>query len=221
MTPAPDDDNFRQFTILKEADLKHIARATRGEYRLDDVIHEAWLMAYDLGIAQGKPLDLLNSDSQYKLLSHLFQHLVRYTERKVRNAVRLDHAPAGSEDDGGAHPLSYLLASNDGRDTLDELIGEETGLATERELASHGSLAAAYVYLLRHFDNKMATVANHLRISRSHAYRCCAKARQMSVCATHIPIPIDEHFLPGPWRSFRLHRRQTQLVLDFGNEGLI
>ena len=42
MTPAPDDDNFRQFTILKEADLKHIARATRGEYRLDDVIHEVY-----------------------------------------------------------------------------------------------------------------------------------------------------------------------------------
>lgn len=115
MTFPPDDDDFQQFTTLKAADLRHIANATRGEYRIKDVIQEAWLMAYDLGVKQGEPLNLLDSDSQHKLLSHLFQRLVRYTDRKIRNAVRLDHAPAGSEDNEGVHPLSYLLASNGGR----------------------------------------------------------------------------------------------------------
>lgn len=219
--PPPNDASFQQFTTLKAADLRRIASATRREYRTEDVIHEAWLMAYDLGVAQGEPLDLLNSDTQDKLLRHLFKHLVHYTEQKVRNAVRLDHAPAGSKDDEGVHPLSYMLASNGGRNVLDELIETEADLATERGVASHGSLAAAYVYLLRHFDNKMATVADHLRISRSHAYRCCAKAQWLSAYAMHIPIPIDEHFLPGPWRSFRLHRPQIQLTLDFGDERLI
>jgi hypothetical protein len=116
--PPPNDASFQQFTTLKAADLRRIASATRREYRTEDVIHEAWLMAYD-------------------------------------------------------------------------------------------------------FDNKMATVADHLRISRSHAYRCCAKAQWLSAYAMHIPIPIDEHFLPGPWRSFRLHRPQIQLTLDFGDERLI
>lgn len=220
MESAPGDDGFQQFIIQKRSGLRRIANATRGECGIEDVIHEAWLMAHDLGVKQGEPLNLLDSDSQHKLLSHLFQHLVRYTEQKIRNAVRLDHAPAGGEEEN-AHPLSYLLASNGGRNVLDELAETEAGLTAERSLTSHGSLAAAYVYLLRHFDNKMAAVANHLRISRSHAYRCCAKAQQLSVCSTHIPIPIGENFLPGPWRSFRLHRSQIQLTLDFGNETLI
>ncbi len=166
-------------------------------------------------------MDLSQTDGQHKLLSHLYQHLVRYTERQVRHAVRLDHAPKGSSQDSDAHPLTYLLVSNDGHDPLSEMLEQEADSALESGLHAHGSLAAAYVYLLRRFDNKMPAVADHLRISRSYAYQCCAHARWLATHVTHIPIPTVKHFVPGPWRSFRLLRPHVQLAFDFDDELLI
>ena len=218
MPQISDDDAFQQFTVRRKKNLQSIARATRGEYRFEDVVNEAWIMASSLQTSDGRPLDLSDMDSQRRLLSYLFQHLVRYTEKKVRNAVRLDHAPKGSEHDGDAHPLAYLLVSNDGRDPLGELLEQEADSALESGLCAHGSLAAAYVYLLRRFRNNMSAVADHLRIARSYAYRRCANARWLVTHVTHIPIPIVEHFMLGPWRSFRLRRPHVQLAFDFDDE---
>jgi len=218
MPQTPDDDAFQRFVVQRKKDLERIARATRGDYRFGDVVNEAWLMASRLQTKEGEPLNLSDADCQHRLLSHLYQHLVRYTEQKVRNAVRLDHAPKGSEDDGNAHPFAYLLVSDEGRDSVDELIARETDSALESGLEAHGSLAAAYVYLLRRFGNNMAAVADHLRISRSYAYRCCASARWLAMHMAHIPVPIVEHLMLGPWRSFRLRRPHVQLAFEFDDE---
>uniref|UniRef100_UPI003341874B hypothetical protein n=1 Tax=Castellaniella defragrans TaxID=75697 RepID=UPI003341874B len=221
MPHIPDDDAFQQFTIQCKKDLERIARATRKEHQFDDVVNEAWIMACDLHTSDGNPLVLSDADCQQLLLSHLYQHLVRYTDLKIRHAVRLDHAPKGGEHEGDAHPLAYLLTSDDGRDALRELVEQEADKERESSLIAHGSLAAAYVKLLRRFDNNMSAVADHLRISRSYAYRRCANARWRAIHMAHIPIPVGEKFIPGPWQSFRLRRPYVQLVLDFGDELLI
>ncbi|MET2522657.1 hypothetical protein ABXT34_05000 [Ralstonia sp. SM1884_UCD616_TZ26] len=102
---------------------------------------------------------------------------------------------------------------------MGELIERETTSALDADLDAHGSLVAAYVHLLRHFDNRMSAVANHLLISRSYAYHCCAKARQLAAHLQHIPIPVsNESRVPGPWRSFRLRRIPVQLSFDFDDE---
>lgn len=212
------DDAFQRFAAEKKKDLQRIARATRGEHTFEDVVHEAWFEAWTLQAAEGTPLDLSDADCQRKLLSHLYQRLVRYTELNVRHAVRLDHAPKGSGDEGDAHPLSYLLVSNDGRDPLGELIEQEADAALECGLHAHGSLAAAYVYLLRQFDNRMSNVADHLRISLSYAYQRCAHARRLAAHVMHIPIPAIEGFTPMPWRRFRLRRPHTQMAFNFDDQ---
>jgi hypothetical protein len=77
-------------------------------------------------------------------------------------------------------------------------------------------LATAYVRLLRHFDNRMLSVADHLLISQAHAYRCCRKARLLA--SNQSPLPdkaMAKSFLPGPWRTFRLCRMPKQLTFDF------
>ncbi len=158
------DDVFERFTIQRKKDLARIARHTRGEHQFADVVNEAWVMARSLKTGDGEPLNLAHAAGQKMLLSHLYQHLVRYTDLNVRNAVRLDHAPGGNDQDGEAHPLTYLLVSDEGRDPLRDLTDREAALAVEVELDAHGSLAAAYVRLLRHFDHKMSAVArNNLR----------------------------------------------------------
>ncbi len=213
-----DDAVFRLFTELRRTDLQRIARHTRGEYQFGDVVNEAWVMASSLQTRDGGWFDLSNGECQEQFLSHLYQHLVRYTEKNVRHAVRLDHSPIAGGHEGDMHPVAYALVSNEGRDPLCELLAQETRTEMERGLAAHGSLAAAYVSLLRQFDNQMSRVADHLRISRSYAYRCCAKARLWAAHIRHIPVHIPENFVPGPWRPFRLRRPHVQLVFDFDDE---
>ncbi len=212
------DDAFHRFAAEKKKDLQRIARATRGEHTFEDVVHEAWIMALTLQTAEGSPLDLSHADAQRKLLSHLYQHLVRYTELNVRHAVQLDHAPKGGGEEGDAHPLSYLLVSNEGRDPLGDLIEQEADSALEASLHAHGSLAAAYVCLLRQFDNRMSNVADHLRISLSYAYQRCAQARWLAAHVMHIPMPAMEHFTPRAWRLFRLRRPHVQLAFNFDDQ---
>lgn len=217
--PRVPDDAFEQFATRRRKDLQRIARHTSGEHQLADVVHEAWIMAWSLRTADGEPLDLANAACQEKLLSYLYQHLVRYSEQNVRRAIRLDHAPPGRGEDDDAHPLTHLLVSNEGRDPLSELPEHEAASARDAAFDAHGSLAAAYVHLLHHFDNKMSAVADHLLISRSYAYRRCAQARWLATYLAHIPVPVTNgHHVLGPWRNFRLRRLAVQLAFDFDDE---
>ena len=132
--------------------------------------------------------------------------------------MRLDHAPRG-EDEGDVHPLAYLLVSDGGRDPMTFMLEGEATSLTENDLAAHGSLAAAYVQMLRRFDNRMSAVAEYLLISPSYAYRCCARARRLATELRHIPVPApDENRAIRPWRRFRLQRKPVQLTFDFDDE---
>jgi len=210
---------FERFVIRRKKDLQRIASHTRGEHQLQDVVNEAWLLAHEFAERQGSPVEFASPAFQKLLLSHLYQHLVRYTELNVRHAVRLDHAPAGSDSPDDPHPLTHVLVSDGGRDPLAELIERETRSHRDDEADLPCSLAGAYVRLLRHFDNRMRAVADHLLISVSHAYRCCAQARLWAACQNSMPMPaMAGRFIPGPWRPFQLRRAPVQLAFDFDDE---
>lgn len=213
------DPAFERFVTQRKKDLQRIARHTRGEYQLPDVINEAWLLACDLAAHRGATIAFLSRPFQELLLSHLYQQLVRYTEQNVRLAVRLDHAPAGSDSQDASHPLMHMLVSDGGRDPLAELIERETESLWSNEPDVHHSLAGAYVGLLRHFDNRMHAVADHLLISVSYAYRRCAQARLWAAYQNPVPMPaMEARFIPGPWRQFQLRRAPIQLMFDFDDE---
>ncbi len=82
------DDVFERFAKQRKGDLQRIARHTGGEHQLADVVHEAWIMAWGLRMPGGEPLNLAEATREVRLLSHLYQRLVRYTEQTVRRAVR-------------------------------------------------------------------------------------------------------------------------------------
>lgn len=46
-----------------------------------------------------------------KLFSYLYQRLVRYTDKKIRTGVRLDHWAYGDSPESDAHPLLNRLAA--------------------------------------------------------------------------------------------------------------
>ncbi len=216
---SQNDPAFERFVLERKKRLQHIASHTRGEYQLTDVVSEAWLMADTLAARKGMVVDFANEAFQDLLLRHLYQALVRYTELNVRHAVRLDHAARGSDGEDDVHPLMRTLPSDEGRDPLADLLRQETESQQDRALENDHSLAGAYVGLLRHFDNQMDEVANHLLISKSYAYQRCAHARLLAVCQCPVPLPIPAgKFMPKPWRRFRIRRNPEQLAFDFDEE---
>ncbi len=212
---------FHEFLISRSPELRRIARHTQREFELSDVQSEAWLMIRRMH-AKGRTIDVSNRRDQDILISHLYQHLVRYTDKKIRNAVRLDHWHDDAEEDFSAHPLLRKLAAGAENDPLGALLDQQyslrhTGRILDGDHYRH-SLADAYLRLLDRFGNSMREVANHLLISLSYCYRRYACALQLA--RNQRPIPragIDErHFSPRAWRPFRIRMEPRQLSLDFG-----
>lgn len=210
---------FERFILERRQDLKRIARHTRGEHSYDDAVNEAWLMAETVSARLHVPIDFLDATFQQVLLSHLYQHLVRYTDLNVRHAVRLDHAAPGDDEHTAAHPLSNMLSSDDGSDPLSLLIAAEEKPCRPSHANEHHSLASAYLMLLDHFGNRMRNVANHLLISTSYAYRCCAKAHLFTGCqhALELAPPVSMTML-RPWRRQRALRIPRQMEFDFDDK---
>ncbi|MFT3816856.1 MAG: hypothetical protein QM750_04370 [Rubrivivax sp.] len=215
------DDPFTQFLSRRRSDLRRISHATQGEASLEDVESEAWLMVSDLG-NKGFAINLRLPEHQELLISHLYQHLVRYTELNVRHAIRLDHAPEGG--DGELHPLAYRLAADADSDPLVALMqaqDQRRKLDEEASLNPHQSLAGAYLCLLKHLGGRMPALADHLLISLSYCYRRCAHARTLAVHQQALPpaaMVTDAGFIPGAWRHYRLQRQPVQLSFDFESD---
>ena len=211
-------DPFAQFLQQRHKDLKRIASASRGEHTLNDVRQEAWLIAEHVAHKTGRPKDFKDPDFQSLLIAFLYQQLVRYTELNVRNAVRLDHAPTGNDDDGQSHPLFGKLTSDQGRDPLSYLLAVETGDKDEApsDAALLGTNAGAWVVLLRQCDNRMHTASMRLLISLSHAYHCVARTRQRATYQTALALrPRESEPRLGAWRKARYDRVPKQLSFDF------
>lgn len=111
-------------------------------------------------------------------ISHLYNHLVRYTDRKVRTAARLE-APIGAWKVEDQPSLGSLLPGDSGLQPLTILIQREEQARERTEADVPDSMVRGYVRLLGKFHT-MRAVANHLLISVSHAYRCRNRALRIA-----------------------------------------
>lgn len=214
---------FEAFLERYASDISRISRASKGEWRVDDIRNEAWLLAFDMGERRGRALDMGHEEDASLLICHLYNHCVKYTELVVRKAQRLDHADPGDEErerhwladrlvaDGGAHPLSLLEAM--------ECMAEE-----QEAPDPYHSAASGWAWLMRRFGQCMADVANFLLISPSWCYACFRKARQSADTQWPLPHSLatgDDEDAIRPWRKFKLpsDRMNTpeQMSLDYWN----
>lgn len=212
-------DDFHRFVSECKEDLRRIASATRGEQQYGDVVNEAWVMAASLSSCLQIDIDYLDPTFRKLLLSYLFQHLVRYTELNIRRSVRLDHGT--STKPSLPHPLMNLLESDENQNPLTSLLLAEATPAPASRHEGEYSLAAAYVLLLRRFNNQMWSVAKHLRISISHTYRCCRNATQLAINQRSLALaPSATTPALKPWRRHRRLNSPVQLTFDFEKEAL-
>ena len=210
--PHCEEAEFLKFLFDVKPKLALIARHTRGEYNIEDVRNEAWLLLHELR-QKRQAVDLACSADRNKLLSYLYQKLVRYTETRIRFASRLE--ADSSEDDAVAarDRIAERLAAPEEMDPLRVLLAFESARDNPMEPPSHESPASALVVLLRAFDNNMTRLADYLLISVSHSYRCYAKAKRLAIFQRPLRAPIsatEEQLIPRPWRRFRIRERRVQ-----------
>lgn len=158
-------DGIRSFLIERAKDLKQIAAATRGESELGDVEGEVWIVATELEQKRGKPVDFGSVDDQNTLVRWLYAKLVKFAERTVRHALKLDLGWDREDEQSLGATLAAALAAPQTSDPA--VLLEE--IQTRDEMASavrnSYSQASAYIVLLQRFDWEKAALAEHLRIA--------------------------------------------------------
>lgn len=162
--PVVGDDAYQRFLEVRRADLQRMARRTRGEYTPDDLASEAWLVGMEIAAKRASPFMFCEQEDQDILLAWMFNRFVKYADKSVRFAKKLDH---GWDDDSEAMgaTLTCLLAAP--RD-FDPQVRHEVS-ENARELIGvvqrSYTQAAAYALLLIRVDWDLCDLADLLWIT--------------------------------------------------------
>lgn len=150
---------------------------------------------------------------QELILSYTYQRLVHYCDKKVRNSQRLDHGCFDNEPD-----LYDRVADQEGEDPLDALMREQQESLEQDMLASLGiSVGAVWLSMLDRCGGRMVRLAQFLKLSLSHSYRCYQKVRQLTATQAPLPFEASDQAVAEvkAWRPYRLYRTPEQLGFDF------
>lgn len=210
---------YQAFVAEKQADFHRFARATAGEYSAEDISQQALLTAWELQANKGVAMRFADPDYRRLLLSHLYQHFVRYAETTVRRAVRCRRKHA---DDSQLELLADSLPADE---SYDPLHGLSAGASPPDDPDPQLSQAGAWLFLVGRSGNEVRRLARCLLISVSHCHRCLAQAR--SLARQQRPLAIrcvgnnGNPLQPKGWRRFRYERRPTQLQFAFVTEPML
>jgi hypothetical protein len=157
-------DPYQAFLVQRRADLRRIARQTCGEHSAEDVEIEAWLIAERIAAKRGFAVNFSHRADQEQVLAWLHNQLVKYADKRLRYAVKLDQDWDKEDGDSAVHTMARLLTAPEAFDPAVALLRRENAVAP-LELARHSySQASAYVILLCRFDWDVEELASHLRI---------------------------------------------------------
>jgi hypothetical protein len=213
----PKHSAFEQFLIDRYKDIRRIANSTRRDFTVEDVSNQAWIFAVELSQDGDVETSIVDPAFQDKVISYLYQYFVRYTEKNVRHALRLDQQ---ASEDGPADQYGLLdhLPTNGLADPLTVLLALESAPSEEYEPDPLQTQAGAYYYLLGRHGGAISNLASHLLISKSHCYRCYGKARRQAESQWAMDFgPADQATAPPlkPWRKFRAQRGRRQIDVAF------
>ncbi|PBI85493.1 hypothetical protein BKP43_47650 [Variovorax boronicumulans] len=152
------------FLTSRRADFRRIASRTCGEHTVEDVCAESWLIAQEISRKRGLPIDFLNVDDQELVLSWLHCKLVRYADKSVRFAVKLDKDWDAQDPESASNALARLLTAPEQFDPLVRLLDEEEKFDPLALIQHSYSQASAYVILLHRFSWDLESLAEHLRL---------------------------------------------------------
>jgi hypothetical protein len=162
---------FEGFVRDRRSDLRRISNATQGEMEVDDLVSEAWLLAEEIADRSGEPFDFSNPAHQEQLLSWMGARFVKFADKTVRYAIKLDRGWDDAEDLSAGAALAKALSGPESDDPLVRALSFDR--AEEMMAAVRGSYsqAAAYVILLSRVEWEIGDLADLLWVGRDTARR--------------------------------------------------
>ena len=162
---------FEGFVDARRNDLRRIANATQGEMELDDLIQEAWVVAIEIGERMDEPFDFANVEHQEHLLARLFVRFVRYADKTVRWAVKLDRGWDDPEEESAGMALANALASPETDNPLTRAVLVDQATEFMETVRASYSQAAAYAILLGRVEWDLGDLADLLWVGRDTVRR--------------------------------------------------
>lgn len=156
--------SFQSFLESRRKDLRRIAGKSCGEYTIDDVGNEAYVIAEKINDKRGHPVDFLNHEDQELLLSWLYQELITWADKSNRYAVEIDKGLDSEDSEEPFCTLANLLAAPENFDPLIQLQADEEEPWVLQVTRHSYSQASAYAILLHRFDWDMESLAEALRL---------------------------------------------------------
>ncbi len=210
-------DPYQAFLVQRSADLRRIARQTCGEHTAEDVEIEAWLIAEKIATKRGFPISFSHREDQEQVLAWLHNRLVKYADKQIRYAVKLDKDWDKEDADFAVHAMARLLTAPEDFDPAVLLLRRDD-VPDPIALTRHSySQASAYVILLCRFDWDAEELAGHLcvvertLIARLRWFGALTR-RQASLFDGLQTIALD--FEPTRSRSFAPRLREAAISPD-------
>jgi hypothetical protein len=175
---------------------------------VDDLASEAWLIAIEIGTKRGWPVDFDNEDDQDMLFAWMHNRFVKYAEKAIRFAVKLDRDWGDESGESmGAALARVLTAPLDADPQMRQQLHDEQQELVGIVRCSY-SEAAAYVLLLIRVDWHLDDLAALLWIGVGTLRR---RLKASGLRARVQPSLFDgkEVIDPGftPWRRGASSRR--------------
>lgn len=162
---------FEGFVSSRKGDLRRIASATQGEMEVDDLIQEAWVVAIEIGEGMDEPFDFSNVEHQEHLLAKMYVRFVKYADKTVRFAMKLDRGWDEPEEESVGAALANSLASPETDNPLTRAVLEDQATEFMEVVRASYSQAAAYVILLGRVEWDLGELADLLWVGRQTVRR--------------------------------------------------
>ncbi len=198
-------EEFDTLCVAVLSQLRRISRQTKGEYSVEELKNEMWLLISEL-LTKGTYDAILSPAFQKQILACLHNRVCRYTSKTLRYAAHFDDVYDDADD--GSRPslrLENLMASSE-TNPLEKLKQVEVEQEQKKRLQSSYSEATAYFQILNNFNGNQQAIAEYFTLSWGRIWdkikrAMCWVERQLSLF-DGIEM-IDEHFMPPPyqWRK--------------------
>lgn len=148
----------------RRGDLRKIAARTQGELTAEDLSSEAWLLAKEIEDRLNRTFDFSNPLDQDRLLGWLHNRFVKYADKSIRHAVKLDTGWDDEEAEGLGSRISRLLLAPESTDPQKLHKANDEAKEMMATVQSSYTQAAAFVILLIRTEWDLTALAADLWI---------------------------------------------------------
>ncbi|MCT9074243.1 sigma-70 family RNA polymerase sigma factor [Cupriavidus gilardii] len=180
-------------------DLARIAKQSRGEMTVDDLQGEAWILAEKLSRNRDPRPDPADRAFQQQILARLFNRFVKFADKRLRFAVRLDEQI--EDDNGGTHEnwFAATLTAPEANEPYRMLETYEQLNQQDKTVLARFAEAVAYLRVFANMPNDLTSIANHLAISTGTLRKRLKYAERTMALQPSLfdgVTQIEENFMP-------------------------